>query len=127
MNDLMELELLAIVAGAVFVLVLAVAWFQAAGYQVQRHWLEVRFHRFCVRRFPFQDVEGVELGASFPAEFWPTRGWLGSRRWVTVRLRRGWIRRVVLTPERPEQFCRDFQFSLGRKPKPESDGETKAV
>ncbi len=70
------------------------------------------------RTVPYADIESAERGGSLLNEHWVTFR-LASR--VTLHLRRGRRRAVVITPPDPELFLRDLRPRLQAAPDRESN------
>lgn len=80
--------------------------------------LEIRALGVSFRTIPYADIQSADRGGSFLCEHWASFR-LGNR--ITLRLRRGRRRAVVITPPDPDAFLLDLRSRLPIAPVSEPD------
>lgn len=80
-------------------------------YRLGEEALEVTVANRPVRRIPYGSIESVERGWSLLNEHWSRR--MDFWRWgVTIKRKSGLVRRLLITPDAPEDFIKELQAHL---------------
>lgn len=81
-------------------------------YRLAEEGLEIVVLGVSFRTIPYPGIEAVELGGSLLHEHWVT---FRLNRLVTLRLRHGKRRIVVISPSDPQAFLRELRSRLNRQ------------
>lgn len=124
------MEAAGIIASAAAAILICLGWLYSLRYifqyKVENKTLRIKlFGVFTIRRIPLNEIEELKavpvwlpssrspISAIF-AEAWPS--WVFTRTGVMIRKRTGISRRLILTPERPEEFIRQIQHDIASAP-----------
>lgn len=88
-------------------------------YRLQDSKLYIRIFKVPVRRVPLSDIDSVEVipfGALLWVPYLNSLKFNGYRKWVVaIKLRKGLVRSIIISPENPEAFASSLRVDSGAR------------